>query len=248
MYGAPQVVLVNRALAEREWPNQNAVGKQILREPKGPPFEVIGVVENARFYAVDEPPLAMYFFPLAQRAESSMSVLVRSALDRVTLASALTRELHALDARLTLSPLRAISDYTEDQLSSVQASARLTSVIGTLAFVLAALGVFSVVSYNVAQRRREIALRLALGANGSSILLLLARAGVVLTAAGLVIGAVLARFGVTRITATLDQMRPLELRVLLLAVGVLGFSALSACVIPAARALRVDVRRMLGPE
>jgi ABC-type antimicrobial peptide transport system permease subunit len=177
-----------------------------------------------------------------------MSVVLRTALDRVTLATALTRELHTIDARLTLSPLRAISDYTEDQLSSVQASARLTSVIGILAFVLAALGVFSVVSYNVAQRRREIAVRLALGASGASILLLLARAGVALTAAGLTIGAVLARFGVTRITSTLDQMRPLETRVLLFAVGVLGFSAISACVVPAVRALRVDVRRMLGPE
>jgi ABC-type antimicrobial peptide transport system permease subunit len=209
---------------------------------------VIGIVENSRFYAVDEPPLAMFFFPLAQRSESSMAVLVKTGLDRITLASTLTRELHALDARLTLSPLRAINDYTNEQLSTVEASTRLTSAIGMLAFVLAALGVFSVVSYNVAQRRREIAVRLALGASGASILLLLVRAGVVLTSAGLAAGALLGRLGVARVAEALDQLRPLETRVLFVAVALLGFCALAACVVPATRSLRVDVRKMLGPE
>jgi putative ABC transport system permease protein len=246
--GAPLVVLVNRALAEKEWPNQNAVGQHIVRDRNGPPFEVIGIVETSRFYAVDEPPLAMFFFPLAQRSESSMAVLVKTGLDRITLASTLTRELHALDPRLTLSPLRAINDYTHEQLSTVEASARLTSAIGMLAFVLSALGVFSVVSYNVAQRRREIAVRLALGASGASILLLLVRAGVVLTAAGLAAGALLARLGVARVSAALEQLRPLETHVLLAAVALLGFCALAACVVPATRSLRVDVRKMLGPE
>jgi putative ABC transport system permease protein len=190
----------------------------------------------------------MFFFPLGQRPESTLAVLVRSRMDRVALASTLARQLDALEPGLTLSPVRAIDDFTEAQMSTVKASARLTSAIGLLAFVLAALGVFSVVSYNVTQRKREIAVRLALGASGSSILLLLARPGAMLTMTGLAVGAVVARSGAARITAALDQMRPLQLRVLLIAIAVLGASALVACVIPAARSLRVDVRRMLGPE
>ncbi len=246
--GAPPVIIVNRALAEREWPNQDPIGHRILREPNGPTFEIVGVVENARYYAVDEPPVAMFFFPFEQRGESAASVLVRTRMDRVALASALARELGAIDPRVTLSRIRAIEDYTDDQLTSVRASARLTSIIGVLAFVLAALGVFSVVSYNIAQRRREIAVRLALGATGSSILLLLVRPGLVLTVVGLGAGSLAARVSAVRITAALNQMRPLDLKVLMAAVGVLGLSALAACLIPAARSLRVDVRRMLGPE
>lgn len=239
----PPVVLINRALANLAFPDQAAVGQRIeFPFMPGQVMEIVGVVGNEQYDALDQAIRPVLYFPQSQGPSSNFSLLVRTAGDPAALITPVVQATAQLDPGTTLS-----SRVTMDQiLNASEAVFRRRSVLTLIggfaaaALLLAAVGLYGVLTQVVEQSTREIGVRLALGAGSGDIARAVIRRGLIPVAVGLVIGlggsVLVGRFlgGLLYGTSATD---PLTLS---LVVAALGVTALVACVIPARRALRVD--------
>ncbi len=237
MADAPQVVIVNEAMARRYWPGQEAVGKRIKR---GQFAEVVGVVRDSKEKGLTLAPRPALYLPLLQEYRPDLTLHVRTATAAPTLLAALRREVQALDPSLPVYNLQTLAQQKNGSLYTERLAAGLLTFFGLLALSLAAVGLYGVLSYAVAERTREMGIRMALGAQSRDLLRLVVRQGMILTLVGLVIG-VGAAFALTRLMEKLlfgvSPTDPLTFAVIpLLLAGV----ALLACWMPARRATRMD--------
>jgi predicted permease len=251
--GAPRVILVDEPLAARFWPNADPLGRRLFlpKRPEdlagaGPDVEwlqVVGVVGNVKMKGLVEGENARvgaYYLPFAQSPHRNLGFAIRSRLDVPSLTTAVQRVVAELDPEMPMFDVFAMSERIERSLNPRRAPMILSLGFGAVALLLATIGLYGVLAYQVSQRTREIGVRMALGSEPRRIVGLVLGDGAVLVALGLAVGlggAVLLR-GV--IASQLYGVGPLNVPVLLAVTGVLALASLVACLAPAWRASRVD--------
>jgi putative ABC transport system permease protein len=250
--GQPKVLLVSESAARKLWPNDDPIGKRMWAGQGsaggGDASEVVGVVSDVRYRAIEVAPVPDVYLPLAQSYQSRMRLFVRSALDPSTLAPAVAREVRALDGNLPLSELKTMDDRVADAMWRTRIGAWLLSSFAALAVLLTAIGVFGVMAQAVAQRTAEIGIRMALGAQPRDVLGLVLRRAAVVTTAGIVIGAAVALLLTRLLAALLYGVEPGDPATFVSVAVLLGVTALVAGYVPARRATRVDAIAALRAE
>ena len=237
--GSPEVVIVNEVLARR-FLGGNAVGKRLRFGSKEPFREIVGVARNAKYRNLREEPLPFIYTPLAQEPQSGMTLMVRTAGDPGALVGAVRSEIGAVNKDVPSFGAQTMTERIGSELAVDRIIAVLLSVFGGSALLLAAIGIYGVIGYAVAQRTHEIGVRIALGADQRDILKLIVGQGMVLIVIGAGIGLALA-LAATRLLKSLlfgvSATDPLTfVSVVVALVGV----ALLACYLPARRAMKVD--------
>jgi putative ABC transport system permease protein len=240
---APLVVVVSRGFADRYWPGQDAVGKRVKLgrfESDAPMRTVIGVVNNVKHQDLATEPRPVVYYPHAQGPDSGMQLVVRSMSSPAAIAGAVREAMRRLDPDLPATELKPLSDLVQGSLIDTEIALSLLGSFALLAILLAAAGVYGVMAYAVAQRTMEFGIRVALGASPRDLVQLVGRQGVALTAAGIAIGLVAARLASAALRQMVYGVSPSDPIVYLSTAVTLAAIALSACIVPALRALRVD--------
>lgn len=237
---APKVMIINEAMAGRFWPDQNPIGKRLKLFGDQDFREVVGLVADTKYNSLTEPRRAFMYMPLQQEYVPQINVHVRTGTDARALVSALRNEVQQIDPSLPVLNIQTLSERVENSLGGERSQATLLGSGGILALILAAIGLYGVMSYSVAQRTREIGIRMALGATRGNVKGLVLRQGVALVSAGVVLG-LGAAFVITRSLASLlfgvSAIDPITFggtSALLIVV------ALVASYVPARRATKVD--------
>jgi putative ABC transport system permease protein len=244
-----KVSVMSEALARRLWPNENPLGKQFrLGDPNGPALEVIGIAGEVRGVSLQKNPNPTVYLPYWQRDRATMSLIVRTQMNPVTIVPPVRNEIHKFDSEMPALEFRTIDQLVTDSVAVRRFQLSLVLLFAVLALCLAALGIYGVVSNTVAQRRSEMGIRLALGATGNNLKALVIREGLQPVIVGLTAGlsgAVAAGrlmnsflFGVT---AT-DPPTLVAVAALILSVAV------AACYVPASRATHTDPLTVLRYE
>jgi len=238
--GAPSVFIINETLARRFWPNEDPLGKQIRYNNNDPWGEIVGVVEDIKYDGLHLDSTAHLFEPYQQNAWAFLSITIRSQLDRATLLPAVQREVRVLDPNLPLSSVRTMDEVMARSLATRRFVLLLFSIFAGLALLLASVGIYGVLSASVAQRTRELGIRLALGATTRDVWRLVIRQGMRLVSLGLALGFV-STLALNRLIKKLlfgvGSTDPLTYVVI--GVGFIGV-ALLACWLPGRRATKVD--------
>jgi putative ABC transport system permease protein len=248
--GQPKVVIVNETAARRFWKGENPIGKRLAlgRGGYGDGAEVIGVVADVRYRTVETAPRPDAYVSLLQSPRQEGLFFVRSRLGSSALVPLLRGEVQALDADLPLIDLKTMDEQYGEATWRTWTSATLLGLFAVLALVLATLGIFGVLAQTVAERRREIGVRMALGAERGDVLrLVLARAALV-ASAGIVAGLAVSYFAMRLLAALLYDVQPHDPLVLGLLSLVLFAVAMTASYVPARRATRVDPLETLRAE
>jgi putative ABC transport system permease protein len=249
--GTAPVIIVDETLARLAWPGENPVGKQLQLAPTGEPnnfAEVVGVVEHMRQHDLTRDVLHQIYGPTALGTPTVMTVVVETALDPVSLVPAVRQTVEAMDPDLPVSRLTPMSTYLSEGRAQARFSLVLMTVLGAVALLLTAVGVFGVISYSVTQRTREFGIRLALGEDPRQTKLSVVLGGMRLVLASIAIGLV-GSLVVTRLIAgLLYEVRPAD-PITFAGIGLLlAAVALLACYLPARRATRVDPALALRSE
>ena len=240
---ATPVMIVNEAFARQFFPNDEAVGKRILPGEGAQPIarEIVGVVGNIRHAGLDVEPEPEYYVPYEQVSVNALSVVMRTNVsDPGTIASGVREVVRSIDREQPVFNLRPMTQLVDESVAERRFNLNLLAGFALLALVLASIGIYGVMSYSVAQRTREIGVRMALGAQARDVLKLVLSQALVLTTAGLVLG-LAGAIALTRFLATLlFEVKPTDLTTFVVVSIVLAVVALAACLIPARRALKVD--------
>ncbi len=243
--GAP-VAIVNETMARRIWGGQSPVGKCVRAElmaPDAPCSEVVGVVADARYADITADPGPFLYRPLAQRPRQAppMTVMyVRTTDDPTALAGALRRELEGLDPSIRFAEVRPLTNLIMPQLQPWRVGTMIFTLFGALGLVLAAVGLYGVLSFLVAQRTREIGVRIALGAPSASVLGLVLGQGGRLIAIGVVVGVVLGAMATQLFASMMFGVSPLDPFVYLATALLMATIGMVAVYVPARRATKVD--------
>jgi predicted permease len=244
---SPPSVVINETLARQYYPNQNPIGRRLQQTGSNTFFTIIGVAKDVKQGGVDAKIGTELYFLYDQTPSTAfgytptaMNVVVRSTLDNATLSSVVRRVVSALDAALPIVGYRSMDAVISDSVARPRFLAQLLGVFATAALLLSAIGTYGVLAFAVMERRREIGIRMALGATEQGVLAMVLRQGLTLAVTGLVIG-LLGAAALTRLTTTLLYgVTPLD-PATFAAVGVfMLLVAAAAAVIPARRATRVD--------
>lgn len=248
--GAPPVTVINESFAKRHFPKQNPIGKRIMIEEikfgqtgLGPdiPWEIVGVIADERVDRLDsrEPSVGVYV-TTAQSPQTGQALVVRGAMDPALLQQSIRKAVFAVNKDQTLPDMKALTQIKEESLGDNRLLTSLLTIFAAVAGLLAAIGIYGVVSYGVEQRTREIGIRAALGAGPGTILKLILRGGMTHVLLGLLLG-VAGVFGLMQLVSSLlfgvGERDPATIALVGLA---LGGVALLACYIPARRATRVN--------
>lgn len=239
----PLVAIVNETMAKRYWKGENPVGSRL--QVKGRWMRVIGVAKVVKYRNMLESAEPFFYVPLRQNFSLQVGLSIRTRLDPGTMTPALAREVHALDPDLALYEVTTMREQVDQQTSSQRVAVVLLGAFGGLALLLAAVGLYGVMSYAVAQSTHELGLRMALGARAADLLRLVMSNGLKLTAAGVLLGAA-AALGLTRLIGSLlYKVSPHDPLAFASAFVVMTIAALAACFVPAWRATRADPVRAL---
>jgi predicted permease len=237
------VAIVNRAMARALWPSEDAIGKCLFIGSDDPPCtEIVGIAENSsRGNLIEEDYEYQYYLPLQQRQlnRSPSALLIRISGEMQPVLSTVQRALLD-DPRVRWVQPTPMEDLVAGELRQWRLGAALFTLFGAIALIVAAIGLYSVLAFEVAQRVREIGLRGALGASRASILSLILARAVRITAAGIGIGALLALLLAPRLQDMLYHVEPRDPLTFLVVAGGLGLVSLCAAGLPAWRATRVD--------
>ncbi len=238
------VGVINRTMASKYWPQQDPVGKVFRRGGANSiPVHVIGVVGDTKQWGLRQRPISQAFFPLIwalQGASWPEVIVVRSAGTPESVAGSVRGVVQSLDPSLPVFNVRSFRGVIADSMAGESNQTILLGVFAGLALLLAAVGIYGVMAYLVAQRTGEIGIRMALGAGRGDVIWMVLREGMTLGLAGIILGVATA-FATTRLLSTLLYgVKPNDPATLLAVSGVMGAVALLACVIPAVRAMRVN--------
>jgi predicted permease len=239
--GAPGVVALNETLAKMLWPGEDALGKRVsVTGPEGPFLEVIAVARDGKYRSLGEAPHPYIYQPLLQSYDPKMTLVVRTRGESQSVVAAVRAQIRALDANLPIADIKTLRAQLDLSLFPSRVAAWTLGGFGVLALLLAAIGIYGVVSYSVAQRTREIGVRMALGAKERDVLRLVLGEGTLVIAVGLGLGLLLA-VASTRVLAGflygVGATDPVTFTGVPL---LLAFIALVASYVPAHRATKVD--------
>jgi len=249
VHGSPLVAVVSRELARQAWPGEDPVGKRIRRMRSGqagPWMEVVGVVKDVRedrfgFRSVRP----VWYLPYAQQTlplpvSLPLILVVRAAGEAASVAAAVREAIRAVDPAQVVGGVAPMTEHLSDVLLAERFGAALMGTLGGLGLTLSALGLYGVMAYSVSQRRREIGLRMALGARPRDVLRLVLGEGSRLLGLGLAFGLLGALALGRALASTLHEVGTADPSTFVVVALALGSAALVACWLPARRAARVD--------
>ena len=242
----PKVVLITEAAAKQFFPNEDPIGKTIKlgwgRGPGKPRAggEVVGIVGDIKDEGLNEPNPPQIYMPLRQWPVSFMTVVMKTSVPPTSLTDGARAQVAALDPNLPLSNVSTLDAIVAKSISQQRFYMTLLSVFAAVALVLAAIGIFGVLSYAVSQRTREIGIRMALGAQERTVISLVVRQAMLLVGTGVIAGTALALYLSQTMTKMLFSVRPTDPTTFVSVAAVLAAVALLASYLPARRATRVD--------
>lgn len=247
--GGPPVAIVSRRLAQALWPNEDAVGKRLYwGGTDGTPRTIVGVAGDIRDVAPQTEAEPMLLVPHEQVTVPAMTVIVRTDGDPTAIAGAVRDAVHELDALLPIAAVHPLTRNRADAMAAPRFHLLLMSTFAALALLLAASGIYAVIAFNVARRRREIGIRLAMGAERSAIVASFVRSGAALTAVGLLAGLAGAWAATRFLRGLLYGVAPDDALTFVAVAVVLGGVALVASYLPARRAAQVSPTDALRAE
>jgi putative ABC transport system permease protein len=251
---SPNVAVVNEVFARLFFPGEDPLGHRLnLQGQFRDPLLIVGVVGNVRDFGLDEQPKPGIYYPYLQSPlfedlSRSLTLVIRTKSDPASLMESLRAEMLSMDKTLPVYSLKPMTEYLHDSLSRRRFNMVLLSVFAAVALVLAAVGIYGVISYTVSQRTHEIGIRLAIGAHAGNILRLVIGQAMLLTIIGIALG-LAASFALTRLMESLlfevSATDPLTFGVI---AAILTGVALAACLVPARRATKVDPMTALRYE
>jgi putative ABC transport system permease protein len=240
---SPPVAIVSRAMARTFWPGQDAIGKTVGLPIRSDNMTVIGIVADVKHLTLRESPGPEIYVPYTQKPWPSMAtmhVAVRTRGEPASAAASFRAAIAGVDPDLPLAHVATLSQIVDDAVAQPRFSMILIGAFGVLAVVLACVGLYGTVSYAVIDRRQEIGIRIALGAQRRDILGIVLRQGMRLTAAGIAIGLVGAFVALRMMAGFLYGVEPTDAPTFAVVSALLLGVALVACYVPARRAMRVD--------
>jgi len=237
---APKTIMINQALADRIFPDENAIGKRLIALD-GKPHEIVGIVGNARQWGLERPSDPEIYFPFTQMNFTSESTLVvRTSGDPAALIDGVRSAVREVNSDAPVFRVRPMTDVMANSTAQQRFNTVLMSVFAVVALVMAAIGLYGVIAYSVTQRTHELGIRMALGAGSGDVIKLVVGQGMLLASTGVVIG-LGAAFALTRLMSSLlfgvSPRDPVTFAAIAL---ILTGVALGACFVPARRATRVD--------
>lgn len=250
---APQVAVINQAMADRFWPNQTAIGKRFSMQSTGAAaktLEVVGIAGNGKYLFIAEDTQPFFYVPLAQNYMSMRALQVRSSVAPETLLKPIQAEIHKLAPDLPVADAKTMKQTLggSNGLQVFRFGAAVSAALGVIGLILAMVGIYGIVSFSAAQRTREIGIRMALGGSARDVMRMILQQGLRMVVIGLGIG-VLAALAITRVMTRLlvgvSPSDPLTYGLVALALTAI---ALAACWIPARRATHVDPSTALRYE
>ena len=240
---SPIVAIVNEAMARRFWPNENPIGRRItlgLPRPDNPWVTIVGIAKDLPHRAIDSPPEPDWYLSRALGPQRDRYLFVRTAGDPTNLAAVIRSQVSAIDREQPVTNIKAMRDVIAETIAPRKFNMLLFGLFAAIAVVLAAMGIYGVISYAVAERTQEIGIRVALGARAVDVMNLVLRGGLKLALIGIAIG-LAGAFALTRLMkSVLFGVTPTDaVTFASVSVGVIAV-ALLACYIPARRATKVD--------
>jgi macrolide transport system ATP-binding/permease protein len=243
---AALVAIVNQTMVAKYWRGRDPIGQRV--KVKGRWLQVIGVAKDAKYQSMREIAKPFFYVPLRQNFARGAGIFIRTRLSPDTMATMLGREVHAIDPELGLYEVITLQEQVDRSTSAQKVAVTLVAVLGGLALLLAAVGLYGVMSYTVSQSARELGLRMALGAGAPNLLGLVMRRGLALTLAGVFVGAATA-LGVTRLLGNmLYKVSPRDPAAFCAAFAVMVVISVAACLLPAWRAGKTDPMQALRAE
>lgn len=238
------VGIVNETLARLFWPGQNPIGRRLqARDAKGqgePWIEIVGVVRNSKYVTIGENAVPFLYLPLTQHYHGELTLLAKSAMDDGAALAAMRGVVRSLDPELPLFNVSPLARVTAVSLLPVQVAAAVAGALGTVGLLLAAIGLYGVMSFVVRQRVNEIGTRIALGATPRDVIRVITRQGMRWTALGLTIGLGLSWLLTRLLTNLLYGVEATDPVAFLGITMLLAATAYAACYVPARRASRMD--------
>jgi putative ABC transport system permease protein len=250
--GAPGAVLINEAMARKFFAGEDPLGRRLLRrwwsQDMPEAWEIVGIVGDVKTASLEGEPDDAIYFPAAQVSFPSMTLVVRTPRGPGAVAGEIGAAVRAVDPLLAVGRVRALDEIVAESMGSRRFNATLIGVFAGLAILLATIGLYGVLSYSVAQRGHEIAVRRALGARAADIVALVSRQAAVMSGAGLALGAVGAVILAHALRAMLFGVRPLDPLTLGVVAAAVSLASAAACLGPLSRALTVDPAHALRGE
>ena len=233
-----RMIVVSESLVNTAFPNEEALGKRLMTVLSDKPFEIIGVVGDIRHRSLEFQPYATMYLPTFTSGRMNLTLRIQG--DPMSLVPAVRKEVNGIDPEQPVAAIRTMDEWVNRSTATPRYRTTLLGLFAAIAMILAATGIYGVMSYSVAQRTHEIGIRMALGARQGDVRRMVVGQGMLLVAVGLGIG-LLTAFGVTRVMNTLlFQVTAKDPLTFLAVAGLLSIVAFVACFIPARRATKVD--------
>jgi putative ABC transport system permease protein len=241
--------LISEPTARRLWPGADPIGKRFSRGLAGEAgFEVVGVVADAKVTALDQTPPLMVYLPYWWRSRPSLALLIRTAAEPEGLMPAVRRTVQSLDADIAIGDAEPLERIATASVAGRRYQMRLFLAFGALALFIATLGVYAVTSYGVSRRRREMNIRVALGARRAQVLGMVLGQGIVPIMVGLAVGSVGALAIGSVVASLLFGVRPHDPAVIGAVIAIVASSSVAACLVAALRGLQLDPASALREE
>jgi len=234
------VAVVNRAFADAMFPGQDVLGKHIHFLGETWDIAIVGEVNTVKYQTLGEPPQPIVYLPLKQHYSAAVNVFVRTKGEPAAAMAAVRSTMKDLAPSVPLLRMRTMQEVLENSLTAPKMAAELLGTFGFLALILAAIGTYGVMSYSVNQRTQEIGIRMALGAQRGDVLRLILSGGMAMVAAGVVIGLGISVLFARSLNSLLFGIGSFDAASFLSTAALLMLVALTACWLPARRAMRVD--------
>jgi putative ABC transport system permease protein len=235
-----KTVIVNQAVADHYWPKQDPIGRHLANSRDKIQRTVVGVVADVKFNSLTSPVIEEMYLPMAQSPGAAATLIVRSQSDVRPLVEAVRNELGTIDSDISFGTIQKMDELLASSVAQPRLTMQFMGVFAGLALMLSLTGLYAVMSYIVLQQKRELGIRMALGAQRTQVLRMVLQHGMTVTMIGLAIGAALS-FALTRLLAgLLFDIRPTDPLTFAGSIFILALTALIACYLPARRAAQVD--------
>jgi putative ABC transport system permease protein len=241
--------LISERTAAVLWPGQDPLGKHFGRGvPDEQGFEVVGIVGEARTTSLEATPPLMVYAPYWWRSRASLSLLIKTASDPTSVMPAVRRAVHQVDAELAIGDARTLETIVDDAFAARRYQMRLFIAFGAVALLIAVVGVYAVTAYGVSRRRREMNIRVALGASGSQVTAMVVRQGTAPIAAGVAAGAAASLAIGGLVASLLFDVQPRDPAIITAVVGLVGGIGVAACFVAARQGLVINPAAALREE
>jgi len=235
---APRVCIVNQTMAQHFWSGKSAIGQRVGTYDHW--WTVVGVAKDVKYHTMSEHPEPFLYLPFFQDTGTDANILVKTTGDPMAILGSVRAQVRSIDPTASILEEDTLADLLQVSLFANRTAAAFATNLGLLGLILAAIGLYGVLSYSVGQRTHEIGVRMALGARPADVLRLVIGQGMRLALCGAVLGMIAALAAARLIQDLLFGVSPSDPMTLLVVAVILGIVALIACYLPARRAMRVD--------